>query len=376
MKKIVSGALAGLVVALVLAGPAVAAPGNVGVRIEGTTQTLLPRTVVTTTDAPVGRPGQPTCSGTSALGALDRATAGDWLGPYDAGFQTYSLATLKGETHDAATSSYWAFWINYSYASMGVCGQQVQQGDDLLFVPECYAPGCTSASPLRVSGLPSTVAPGAPVTVKVVQYSPPVYPATETTSSPADGATVSFGDGTATTGADGSAQLTFTGSGAKAVQATKPGHVRSATESTCVTTGSDGACGTQLPANTVPAARRPDDKTAPVASFARLRNGMVFKRRHAPRKISGSVTPDPSGLLSVRLSILRKVGHRCWAFDGAIERYRPHRCGGRKSFRIGDRMEWSYLLPRRLPKGRYTIRAVAIDKRGNDSVTRVVIRVR
>jgi len=63
-------------------------------------------------------------------------------------------------------------------------------------------------------------------------------------------------------------------------------------------------------------------------------------------------------------------------FDGAIERYRPHRCGGRKSFRIGDRMEWSYLLPRRLPKGRYTIRAVAIDKRGNDSVTRVVIRVR
>jgi hypothetical protein len=181
MKKIVSGALAGLVAALVLAGPAVAAPGNVGVRIEGTTQTLLPRTVVTTTDAPVGRPGQPSCSGTSALGALDRATAGDWLGPYDAGFQTYSLATLKGETHDAATSSYWAFWINYSYASMGVCGQQVQQGDDLLFVPECYAPGCTSASPLRVSGLPSTVAPGAPVTVKVVEYSPPVYPATETT---------------------------------------------------------------------------------------------------------------------------------------------------------------------------------------------------
>jgi hypothetical protein len=376
MKKIVPGAVAGLVAALVLAAPAGAAAGNVGVRIEGTTQTLLPRTVVRTTDAPVGKPGQPTCSGTSALGALDRATSGDWAGPYDAGFQTYSLATLKGETHDAATSSYWAFWINYSYASMGVCGQPVQEGDDLLFVPECFATGCAPASPLRVTGLPATVTTGTPVIVKVVQYSPPVYPATETTSAPAAGATLTLPDGTATTGVDGSAQLTFSGSGAKSVQATKPGNVRSVTEFTCVTTGSDGACGTQRPANAVGASQLPDDKTAPVASFSRLRNGQVFKRRHAPRKLAGRVTPDPSGLLSVRLSILRQVGHRCWAFDGATERYRPHRCGGRSSFRIGDRAEWSYLLPKRLPNGRYTIRAVAIDKRGNDSVTKVVIRVR
>ena len=88
------------------------------------------------------------------------------------------------------------------------------------------------------------------------------------------------------------------------------------------------------------------------------------------------MAPDPSGLLSVRLSIARKAHGHCWAFDGATERFKRHRCGGSRSFRIGDREEWSYLLPKRLGRGRYSIRAVAIDKRGNASSTTVVIRVR
>ena len=103
---------------------------------------------------------------------------------------------------------------------------------------------------------------------------------------------------------------------------------------------------------------------------------MVFKRGRGPRKLEGSVTPDPSGLLSVRLSILRKADGKCWAFDGASERFERHRCGGTSSFRIGDRADWAHLLPKRLPSGRYTIRAAAIDKAGNDSATQVEIRVR
>jgi hypothetical protein len=120
----------------------------------------------------------------------------------------------------------------------------------------------------------------------------------------------------------------------------------------------------------------PVDSTAPVASFARLRNGQVFSRRRAPRRLAGTVTPDQSGLLSVRLSILRALSGRCTAFDGETERFKPHRCGGHRSFRIGDSAEWSYLLPERLGRGRYVIRAVAIDNAGNESTTRVVIRVR
>jgi hypothetical protein len=374
MRRFVPGALAGLAAAMALAAPASAA--NVTVRIEGDTQTLLPRTAVTTTTDPVGKPGQPTCSGTSALGALDRATGGNWAGPYDAGFSTYSIETLMGETHNSATSSYWPFWINYTYASMGVCGQQVQEGDELLFVPECYAAGCTPASPLRLRGVPATVAPGAPVTVRVDEYSPPVFPDTTTTSVPSAGATVTYGGATTTTGADGTAQLTFSASGPKSVQATKAGHVRSATESTCVTTGSDGACGSQPGGGTPPPGQATKDTTAPTATIAGLRDGQVFSRRGAPRTLRGTVSADPSGIKSIRLSILRRKGGRCWTFDGETERFKRHRCGGSRSFRIGDRAEWSYLLPKRLPRGRYTIRVVAIDNAGNDSVTQTEIRVR
>jgi Bacterial Ig-like domain len=102
----------------------------------------------------------------------------------------------------------------------------------------------------------------------------------------------------------------------------------------------------------------------------------VFARKRAPRTLRGTVSADPSGIKSVRLSIMRAVGKRCWAFDGDSEQFERHRCGGSKSFRIGDRAEWSYLMPRRLPRGRYTIRVAAIDRAGNDSVTQTEIRVR
>jgi hypothetical protein len=102
----------------------------------------------------------------------------------------------------------------------------------------------------------------------------------------------------------------------------------------------------------------------------------VYKRKRAPRKIAGRVTPDPSGLEEVRLSIKRRVDRRCWRYSGAQERFKRRPCDGWRSFAIGDRAEWSYLLPKRLGKGRYALRAVAVDKAGNDSVTRVVIHVR
>ena len=82
------------------------------------------------------------------------------------------------------------------------------------------------------------------------------------------------------------------------------------------------------------------------------------------------MSADPSGIKSVRLAITRRKGDRCWTFAGGRERFVRHRCGGWKSFKIGDRADWSYLLPERLGTGRYTIRVVAIDKAGNDGATR------
>jgi hypothetical protein len=369
MKKISTGALAALVAAALLAAPAHAA--NVTVRVEGTTQTLVPRTPTTTTTTPAGKDGK-NCSGTSALGALDVATAGDWAGTYFDSFSSWFVETIKGETHASTDGGYWALWINNVHSDLGLCGAETQEGDDVVVVPD-------NAGPLlELAGLPATVARGQAVSVEVTEYGFTTNDdfSTTTTARPADGATVSYGGATATTAGDGTAQLTFAGGGPVTVQATQPGHVRSVAALTCVTSGSDGNCGTQLPTNTVLGTETPDDKTAPLASFSRLADGKVFKRGRGPRKLEGSVTPDPSGLRSVRLSILRNADGKCWTFDGASERFERHRCGGRSSFRIGDRADWSYLLPRRLGKGRYTIRAAAIDKAGNDSVTQVEIRVR
>jgi hypothetical protein len=384
MKKIV---VAALVASGLAAAPAGAAgPANVTVRVEGEAQTLLPRSAVRTDVAPVTKNGTDSCAGTSALGALDRAVAGDWNGYWGGAGFGYAVETIRGETHNdpfpADPAQYWSFWVNYRYQDRGLCGTELQEGDDVLMFVDCYSDPsnnfCSSRTPLRISAVPRTVVPGQAFAVKLEEFTTKFDPGTGTTATtpePAEDVTIRAAAQTVTTGADGTAQLSFSSPGPVSIEASKPGRVRTAAL-TCVSTGSDGNCGTQLPPTAVLGTERPDDKTAPVASFSRLKNGKVYRRKRAPRRLSGSVTPDPSGLQSVRLSILRKVGKRCWAFDGASERFERHRCGGRDSFRIGDRADWSYLLPERLGRGRYTIRAVAIDKAGNDSATRVVIRVR
>ena len=77
MNKYLSGLLAGI--ALLIAAPSALA-AEVDVRVEGTPDTLVPRTTVTTQAGSFSKDGDPahTCSSSSAGGALDRATNGDW----------------------------------------------------------------------------------------------------------------------------------------------------------------------------------------------------------------------------------------------------------------------------------------------------------
>jgi hypothetical protein len=354
--------VAALVIGALMAAPAHAGP-TVTVRVEGQQATLLERKQVTLPDA-----DSPICGAGKrwrVADAIEAATNGNWD-------RQPLTQTILGESHTFSDSDYWALWNgsggSYAYSQTGVCDTVMSDGQEaLMLVDRTPPPGFAStAFPLALRGLPAAVQTETPVTVSVVTF------ALDGTASPVDGATVAGGGATAQTGADGSATLSFAQPGEFTVKASKQGRVISASERVTVST----APVPPPPAPPVPAAAKVEDKTAPVASFARLENGKIYSRRRAPRRLSGSVTPDPSGLLSVRLSILRKVRGACTAFDGDSERFEPHRCGGRQSFRIGDGADWSYLLPERLRKGRYVIRAVAIDKAGNDDATRVVIRVR
>lgn len=352
-----TGLTAGLLT-LALAPTALAGPSNVTVRVEGASSTLVEEGGLATTTTPVNKRGQGECTGTSAAGALERATNGDWDGTYYGADAGYGVERIFSETYTFnARGDYWAFWVNGRAASQGVCKVELQEGDSVLFfVDQCfdaqppdYACKNDPVRPLELTAPPSAQT-GAPVTLSVATLDG------NGGSSPTAGARITGGGVDATTGTDGKATVTFSQAGQVALKATKSGSVRSAAEKVAVSAPG------QPVAPAAPVAR---DTAAPVGRVRGIRNGQRFKRKRAPRTLRGSVLPDPSGLQAVKLSLTRSSRGRCQLYSPTRERFRPSRCGRRVNFSIGDRQDWSYLLPERLRAGRYVLDVIAIDKVGN-----------
>jgi hypothetical protein len=362
-----AGLAAGLVAATLFATPAVAAPVNVQLRIEGPTRTLFEGPVTTdvrqlrfTGDADAHQCDGTTVGGTSpspvptrgaAVAAAAEQTpfsiAGSWHAMFGATF-----AEIAGESvaFDPNTFRFLAEYKNDAFAAFGACADPIQSGDDLLFA---YADG--SEKLLELTG-PARARPGETVTVRVTEAP---------SGTPVAGATV----GAAQTAADGTAVVGPFGRGDNDLKAAKAGTIRSNRLRVCVTDGADGACGTVQPS--------PPDRTAPVATIAGIRNGQQFARRRAPRQLRGTVSADPSGLWAVKIRLTRRLGTTCWYFSGSRERFLKRTCGKRYAFKVGDRADWSYLLPARLPRGRYVLDSYAIDNVFNHGASQTVrFRVR
>jgi hypothetical protein len=370
---LVGGALLGA-----LAAPALAAgPADVTVRVEGAAATLVPRTTVHTDTTPIDKDGQAahTCTGTGPAGALEKATGGDWSGPWFDGLG-YSVQTIRGETHAFPAPEYFALWINHRSASEGVCGttNELQQGDDVLFfVDRCtFDPQTSSCTtpPVLPLGLTTarSVTPGVPFTVAVVEYSATGTP------SPVAGATVTGGDAPATTDAAGQAAVTVSAGGPFGLRATKDNRAPSATESGCASTGSDGLCGNPAPELPVLCATSGQDgrcgspdREAPAPAITGIAEGRRFARAAGPRRLTATVAADPSGLQVVKLRLTRTVGPHCTYYSGKSERFRRAPCGAGRApwFAVGDREQVDYLLPQRLGRGRYVLDVNAVDKAGN-----------
>jgi hypothetical protein len=169
--------------------------------------------------------------------------------------------------------------------------------------------------------------------------------------------------------------VTLTDRGPAGLRATGgSGDIRSATEPTCVTDGSDGACGSPVATGPCATTGRDGlcgtvDRTAPRGKITSIRNGQRFAKGKGPRTLKGVVTSDPSGIAHIRLRLTRTdAHHRCTTFDGRSERMaRMSRCGAKRGrwFDAGNREQWSYLLPTRLPAGRYVLDLRASDAKGN-----------
>ena len=89
------------------------------------------------------------------------------------------------------------------------------------------------------------------------------------------------------------------------------------------------------------------------------------------------MTADPSGLWAVKIRLTRRLGKTCWYFSGSTERFLQ--ADVRQAVRVQGRRppDWSYLLPSRLPRGRYVLDSYAIDNAFNHGASQTVrFRVR
>jgi hypothetical protein len=362
-------------------------PATVTVRVEGLNETLLLPTQVTTTTEPVVKDGKPedSCTGTSAAGALQLATGGNWNGAWFSGLD-YSVETIEGQSYPFTQPYYWSFWVNDKPAKEGICETELNSGESVLFFPECFSEtsGVCPPSPPNPLGIeaPATAEEGKPITVTVTSYANATG-----VPSPAVGATVAYGGTSAVTDASGHATLSFSSAGNVILRASAPASVR--TETTiCVHAGNDGNCGTQ--AQSTPGATASTMSTTPAAPYTgpyalvpkltSLIEGHTYKRGDAPRVLSGTVLGHTT-ISSISLVLRREYRGRCYAFDGVTTRFVRTRCGTGSPFKVSSNGQFSYLLPSELAPGRYVLDIDATDAAGNRTVlargtSRIVFYVR
>jgi hypothetical protein len=342
-------------------------PATVTVRVEGLSETKLPLTTVTTTTVPVDIDGkaEDTCSGTSALGALQLATKGDWGGPWYTGLG-YDIETINGETHgyeEGNLSYYWSFWLNDRESSLGACSAQLEAGDQVLFFPVCdeLCPSAPAPTPLGIEA-PSTATAGEPVNVIVKQYN------AAGEASPVSGAAITWSGGSATTGPQGDASLTFSAGDNYLLDVTAANAVR--TEATICVEGTGFACVKSSTISPKGSSETPgSSKTtsgagaqAIAASLLGLSEGHVYSAGRAPRALRGLVSDGGASTEAVRLRLTRRfrtlAGRvHCSYYDGTTDAFRAMRCGAQHGqyFTVGSHANFSYLLPAALAPGRYVL---------------------
>jgi hypothetical protein len=380
-------ALAGTLIATffalaALAAPALAgAPATVTVRVlvpstpqyEGY-ETLTPLATVTTTIAQVTKDGG-SCPGTSAGGALELGTKGNWEGVWSSKYSDYEVISIDGKSYPFEPNSpanyYWSFWLNNKYEEKGICEAELEAGDQVLFFPSCYGASCPTAPGLLGIEAPTTAEVGKPVTVTVNRYN------SEGKREPAAGVTVGGGGSSAETNSEGHVTLTLPGDDTYTLTAT--GSAGESPKSVpaeafiCAHEGNDGECGTHVPASG-PSTQTPTSSTvtppytgpyALVADATGIHDGHTYTRKEAPRVLTGTVSAHAS-VTSISVRLRRTYHGRCWAYNGTAERLQRVHCRAGSFFQVasgGD--SFSYLLPSRLPPGRYVLDIEATDAAGN-----------
>jgi hypothetical protein len=391
--SLVGPALVAAILAVFAPSALASGPATVTVRAYGADgQTVIANRTVTTTETHVygENSAEHTCSGTSAAGALQQATNGEWAGTWEEP-NGYFLTGI--DTESLTLPSYWNLWVNNKPATERICDQQLESGDHLLFFADCPSKeGETcSSSPPRVLVLeaPATTEVHHPTQVTVLSYPASGCAAGEEAPkcpTPIEGAIVSGGDKTELTGPGGLATVEFSDDDTYPLRATGPEEgtqtIYIPGEATvCAHDGNDGTCGTKLPPSQTtfetPASsgvtggspsktQSLKNESSIIISATGLVSGRRYSSKAAPRMLSGAVF-STSPVTSISIRLRRTWKGRCYAFNGRRHQWQHVGCSKQASyFKIGhDGSSFSYLLPSRLPAGRYIFDVKATNSAGD-----------
>lgn len=406
----ISSALALLATLLFLPAVATASPITVNLRVEGSSTTLYEGPITTSAEtiqtpssggshpcdfasngssesafADGGNPsGTPTTALHDAALASGLAFDAEWFGNTSKGGEPGDFFVTKvGPDANGGPPTFpsWGFAVGYTTATVGGCQIALAPGSEVLWAYNYF----NLTHVLRLSA-PPTVNAGAPFSVHVVDGR---------TGEPVAGASIGELSGGATstipgsplTDPSGNATISLASTGTFTLKATQPESVRSNGVAVCVHAGNDGSCGTTAPGPVIGSAQGSAPPAPRAASLQAMVIGIVdghaYSRRSAPRVLRGMVKVGPSGgLRQVRIRLQRRVGRRCLNFDGRREQFvTSRRCAPARFFSVGDSESFSYLLPRRLPVGRYAYDIDALEASGKltplvGGVSHVVFRVK
>lgn len=394
-----------LTFALLLSGAlcaaATAAPITVQLRVEGATATLFEGNIATegesfqTTSSGGAHPCNYSENGNSGgftnggnaggtpTSALHDAALAAGL-PFDAEWFSSSgdffVSRVGADANQSAPPfDSWGFAVNNTTAPVGGCQVALAPGNEVLWAYNYF----NLKHLLGISG-PATAGAGVPFTVHVsdAQNGSPIPGAA--IGEVVEGITTTLPAST-TTDANGNATVTLSTPGTVRLKATQAESVRSNAISLCVHNGFDGTCGTNVP-KSLPGLGGPlpgpPAATTVIARVAGVVNGHIYRHGSAPRILRGAVVVPAGGTLrDVRISLQRRRHGHCFIFSGLRGAFVRSHCGSEAFFSVGGSQSFSFLLPARLPAGRYTYDVEALESSGRATkplggLSHVVFRVR
>jgi hypothetical protein len=134
IRRACAAALASAGIIIVPSIASAATTPTVTVSIVGKTRTLLAAETVRTTSGSITRGGVAAgeCSATSAQGALNVATHGNWEGTWYASYHEYFITGILG-VKETTKKYYWGLYVDGKASSKGACDVELKSGEKLLF---------------------------------------------------------------------------------------------------------------------------------------------------------------------------------------------------------------------------------------------------